>query len=66
MWLVLVPTVCISLGLLIAVLADSTRWGIVAKTLIFVPMAISFVGAAVIWRNILLVVEFRHKKPSMV
>ena len=52
MWLVLVPTVCISLGLLIAVLADSVRWGIVAKTLIFVPMAISFVGAAVIWRNI--------------
>jgi len=52
MWLVLVPTVCISLGLLIAVLADSTRWGIVAKTFIFVPMAISFVGAAVIWRNI--------------
>ena len=52
MWLVLVPAVCISLGLLIAVLADSTRWGIVAKTLIFVPMAISFVGAAVIWRNI--------------
>lgn len=52
MWLVLVPTVCISLGLLIAVLADSTRWGVIAKTLIFVPMAISFVGAAVIWRNI--------------
>ena len=52
MWLILVPTVCISLGLLIAVLADSTKWGIVAKTLIFVPMAISFVGAAVIWRNI--------------
>lgn len=52
MWLILVPTVCISLGLLIAVLADSVRWGIVAKTLIFIPMAISFVGAAVIWRNI--------------
>jgi alpha-glucoside transport system permease protein len=52
MWLVLVPSVCISLGLLIAVLADSTRWGIVAKTLIFIPMAISFVGAAIIWRNI--------------
>ena len=52
MWLVLVPTACISLGLLVAVLADSTRWGVVAKTFIFVPMAISFVGAAVIWRNI--------------
>ncbi len=52
MWLILVPTVCIALGLLIAVLADSVRWGVVAKTFIFVPMAISFVGAAVIWRNI--------------
>ena len=52
MWLILVPTVCISLGLLIAVLADSVKWGIIAKTLIFVPLAISFVGAAVIWRNI--------------
>ena len=52
MWLVLVPSVCISLGLLIAVLADSVRWGVIAKTIIFVPLAISFVGAAVIWRNI--------------
>lgn len=52
LWLILVPTVCIALGLLIAVLADNVRWGVVAKTFIFVPMAISFVGAAVIWRNI--------------
>ena len=52
MWLILVPTACIALGLLIAVLADSVRWGVIAKTLIFVPLAISFVGAAVIWRNI--------------
>ena len=52
MWLILVPTACISLGLLIAVLADNVRWGVVAKTFIFVPLAISFVGAAVIWRNI--------------
>ena len=52
MWLILVPTACISLGLLIAVLADNVRWGVIAKTLIFIPLAISFVGAAVIWRNI--------------
>ena len=52
LWLILVPTACITLGLLVAVLADSTRWGVFAKTFIFVPMAISFVGAAVIWRNI--------------
>jgi alpha-glucoside transport system permease protein len=52
MWLVLVPSICICFGLLIAVLADSVRWGVVAKTFIFVPLAISFVGAAIIWRNI--------------
>ncbi len=52
LWLILVPSLCISLGLLIAVLADSVKWGVVAKTFIFVPLAISFVGAAVIWRNI--------------
>jgi alpha-glucoside transport system permease protein len=52
MWLILVPSLCIVFGLLIAVLADSVSWGVVAKTFIFVPLAISFVGAAVIWRNI--------------
>lgn len=52
LWLLLVPTLCIVFGLVIAVLADSVRWGVVAKTFIFVPLAISFVGAAIIWRNI--------------
>ena len=52
MWLILVPSTCIIFGLLIAALADSVSWGVVAKTFIFVPLAISFVGAAVIWRNI--------------
>ena len=52
LWLAVVPTACVLLGLVIAVLADSVRWGVVAKTFIFVPLAISFVGAAVIWRNI--------------
>ena len=52
MWLILVPSTCIIFGLLIAVLADSVSWSVVAKTFIFVPLAISFVGAAVIWRNI--------------
>lgn len=52
LWLILVPSFCICFGLLVAVLADSLKWGVVAKTFIFVPMAISFVGAAVIWKNI--------------
>ena len=52
LWLAVVPTACVLLGLIIAVLADSVRWGVIAKSFIFVPLAISFVGAAVIWRNI--------------
>ena len=50
MWLLVVPFACTSLGLVIAVLADRLRWGVIAKSLIFMPMAISFVGASVIWK----------------
>jgi alpha-glucoside transport system permease protein len=50
LWLLLVPVVSTSLGLVIAVLADNVRWGTIAKSLIFMPMAISFVGASVIWK----------------
>lgn len=50
LWLVLVTGVSVSLGLLIAVLADRVRYERIPKTLIFLPMAISFVGASVIWR----------------
>jgi alpha-glucoside transport system permease protein len=39
----------VALGLLVAVLADRSRFERVAKSLIFLPMAISFVGASVIW-----------------
>lgn len=50
LWLVLVTGVSVSLGLVIAVLADRVRYERIPKTLIFLPMAISFVGASVIWR----------------
>jgi alpha-glucoside transport system permease protein len=49
-WLLIVPTASTALGLVIATLADRVWWGGLAKTLVFMPMAISFVGAAVIWR----------------
>lgn len=50
MWLVLVTGVSVSLGLIIAVLVDRIgRWESVAKSIIFLPMAISAVGASVIW-----------------
>ncbi len=50
LWLVLVTTISVGLGLAIAVLVDRVRYEAVAKGLIFLPMAISFVGASVIWR----------------
>jgi alpha-glucoside transport system permease protein len=53
LWIVLVPLVAVSVGLVFATLADRLRRGeAVAKALIFLPMAISFVGAAVTWRLI--------------
>lgn len=51
-WLIIVPALSTGFGLLVAVLADRVWWGGIAKTLVFMPMAISFVGAAVIWRFI--------------
>ncbi|MEB3288865.1 MAG: sugar ABC transporter permease [Leptolyngbya sp.] len=52
LWLVGVTGASVGLGLLIAVLADRVRYETVPKTLIFLPMAISFVGASVIWKFI--------------
>ena len=48
-WVVTVAGLSTGLGLLLAVLAERTRGDRLAKTLIFMPMAISMVGAAVIW-----------------
>jgi alpha-glucoside transport system permease protein len=52
LWLIVVPAMATGLGLVIAVLTDRIWWGNIAKSLIFMPMAISFVGAAVIWKFI--------------
>ena len=46
LWLSVVPTVSTVLGLLIAQLTDRIVWGSTARTLIFMPMAYSFVGAS--------------------
>lgn len=50
MWLLVVPALSTTLGLIAAALTDRIGWGPVARALIFMPMAISFVGAAVIWK----------------
>ncbi|MCA1950827.1 MAG: sugar ABC transporter permease [Treponema sp.] len=50
LWLVLFTLFCLFFGLLIALLADRVRYESVAKAFIFLPMAISFVAAGVIWK----------------
>lgn len=49
-WLVVVPALSTFFGLIAAALTDRIRWGNLAKSLIFMPMAISFIGASVIWK----------------
>jgi len=50
MWLLVVPAMSTAFGLLAAQLTDRIGWGNIAKSIIFMPMAISFVGAGVIWK----------------
>ncbi|MCB9144493.1 MAG: sugar ABC transporter permease [Anaerolineales bacterium] len=52
MWIVFGSTFSVIFGLLIAVLADRSSFEKLAKSLIFLPMAISFVGASIIWNFI--------------
>ncbi|MGC5030421.1 carbohydrate ABC transporter permease [Micromonospora sp. DT229] len=49
-WVTLVPLAATAIGLIYAVLVDKARLESIAKSLIFMPMAISFVGASIIWR----------------
>ncbi len=50
LWLFFVPAASTAFGLIAAALTDRIRWGNFAKSLIFMPMAISFIGASVIWK----------------
>jgi alpha-glucoside transport system permease protein len=50
LWVVLLPVLAVGLGLIIAVLVDRVRYETVVKSVIFLPMAISFVAATVIWK----------------
>jgi len=50
LWVVFMTAGVVALGLLVAVLVDRVRYEPVAKTAIFIPLAISFVAAAIIWQ----------------
>jgi len=50
LWVFLVPILATAIGLVYAVLVDRTKFEKLAKTLVFMPMAISMVGASIIWK----------------
>lgn len=49
-WTALVPLLSTVVGMTYAILVDRTRGEAFAKALVFLPMAISMVGASIIWR----------------
>ncbi|WP_411957318.1 carbohydrate ABC transporter permease [Paracoccus homiensis] len=63
LWLLVVPALSTLFGLIAAQLTDRIRWGNIGKSLIFMPMAISFVGAGVIWKFIY---EFRAEGETQI
>ena len=62
-WVVLVPIVSTGIGLVYAVLVDRSRFEKFAKALIFLPMAISLVGASIIWK---FVYDYRDETNSQI
>jgi alpha-glucoside transport system permease protein len=61
-WVVVTPFVATGVGLLYAILVDKAKLESFAKALIFLPMAISFVGASIIWK---FVYEFRPDQANV-
>jgi len=50
LWVVITPFVATAVGLIYAILIDRSRFEKFAKALVFLPMAISLVGASIIWK----------------
>jgi len=49
-WVLVTPIFATGVGLVYAVLVDASRFEKTAKALVFLPMAISLVGASLIWK----------------
>jgi alpha-glucoside transport system permease protein len=49
-WLIFFTLGTVGIGLVVAVMANSVRYEVLVKTIIFIPMAISFTAAGIIWR----------------
>jgi alpha-glucoside transport system permease protein len=63
-WIIIVPTAAVVVGLTIALLTDRLKRPNLVKTLIFLPTAISFVGAALIWAFVYNYVEPGQGNPQ--
>lgn len=63
LWMTVFPSTSVILGLIIAILADRVRYEKIIKGVVFMPMAISFVGAGVIWK---FMYAYRAKEVSQV
>ncbi|RLC80303.1 MAG: sugar ABC transporter permease [Chloroflexi bacterium] len=50
LWIIVFTSLTVSLGLVLAVLLDKVPYESIAKSVLFLPMAISFVSAGVIWK----------------
>jgi alpha-glucoside transport system permease protein len=59
LWLVIMTSATVGIGLLLAVLLDRVRYEPLAKSVIFMPMAISFTAASIIWRFV-----YAYRPPS--
>jgi len=62
LWVLITPFLATGVGLLYAILVDKARIEALAKAVIFLPMAISLVGASIIWR---FVYEYRPNQPGV-
>lgn len=52
-WVAVVPALVTALGLIFAVLTERVSWSVAFKTAVFMPLAISFFAAGIIWRVML-------------
>jgi len=62
LWVLVAPVVATVVGLIYAIIVDGAKGEAVAKSLIFLPIAVSFVGASIIWK---FVYEYRFYDPSL-
>jgi alpha-glucoside transport system permease protein len=57
---VIVPVVSPVMGMVFSILVDRMRFQVIAKSLIFMPTAISFVGASLIWKYV-----YQYRSPGL-